>query len=149
MTAACRQGKVEQVYIKSNCGHSILLDTWYFVWGRWRTFFMLWKKKITQKIGYLESWIAETRSECTIWPHLPQSFSGPFKQPPDPWSKRCRDLLKEQPAPFNICLLSNFSKLLKFLSKALNVCVCYICRLDFLHYFSSSTSGFWSMIQSK
>jgi hypothetical protein len=27
MTTACRQGKVEQVYIKSKCGHSILLDT--------------------------------------------------------------------------------------------------------------------------
>ena len=26
-TAACQQGKVEQVYIKSKCGHSILLDT--------------------------------------------------------------------------------------------------------------------------
>ena len=27
MTAAYRQRKVEQVYIKSKCGHSILLDT--------------------------------------------------------------------------------------------------------------------------
>jgi len=27
MTAACQQGEVEQKYIKSKCGHSILLDT--------------------------------------------------------------------------------------------------------------------------
>ena len=27
MTAACRQEKVEQLYIKSKCRHSILLDT--------------------------------------------------------------------------------------------------------------------------
>jgi len=26
-TAARRQGKVEQVYIKSKCGHNILIDT--------------------------------------------------------------------------------------------------------------------------
>jgi len=26
-TAVCRQGNVEQEYIKSKCGHSILLDT--------------------------------------------------------------------------------------------------------------------------
>jgi len=28
-TVACRRGKFEQVYIKSKCGHSILLDTSY------------------------------------------------------------------------------------------------------------------------
>jgi len=27
MTTACRQGKVEQVYITNKCGYSILLDT--------------------------------------------------------------------------------------------------------------------------
>jgi hypothetical protein len=27
VTTACRQGKVEHIYIKSKCGHSILLET--------------------------------------------------------------------------------------------------------------------------
>jgi hypothetical protein len=31
-TAACQQGKVEEVYFKSKCGHSILLDIHSKLW---------------------------------------------------------------------------------------------------------------------